>query len=270
VVDEMSGAVSGNPPADRGILSWMRDAVGRELLCFVLNCGVESLDEVIFGDMTITENQADVILEMSRVLRSLPVEIGDDAAKQAARAWLMIQDDAGKSVAGNMREYVGGSLEVPPGSDDMERLLIGLACDVYPALLIPVDGLGLPPEIPLAGRINSEVTMVLHRHPDLQKFIEASLRDKTLAKVFSKNHPHIGHSAVIYRNTGTSSGVQLSMIPDSIFRVAWSRARDQRNIFDSFVAGAIKELKIARGALAGESQNIVARVAFAGVATAPR
>jgi hypothetical protein len=160
-----------------------------------------------------------------------------------------------------MHEHTSGIEEMPPGEDELERALLGLVVDAFPALLLPPDRIPMPPDEDISFRLLS----LLHNHPQAAAFSEAALSDPILQRVFAEGNENTGRTAMIYRNTGTGSGVQLSMLPDTLVRAAWRRLRDGDPSPGALADEVIKELRLTRDLLAGKRRTILAKLAFAGI-----
>jgi hypothetical protein len=153
-----------------------------------------------------------------------------------------------------MHEHAGQIEEVPSGQDDLETALLDVAVDAYPAFLLPPDSIAVPTE-----DISFRLSSLIHHHPQAAVFSEAALRDPVIQRVFAEENEHTGRTAMIYRNTGTGSGAQLSMMPETLLRAAWRHLRDGNPSTGALAVEAIKELRLARDVLAGKRRTILAK-----------
>ncbi len=246
---------------DLSVLRWVEEAVGPRLLAYLLGCDLDSLQLVVSGDRQPTDKQIEIIKAFSGLRKGIPEELDEASHKELICLWLVQVGDDDRSVARSMHEHTGGIEEIPPGQDDLERALLGLAVDAYPAFLLPPDRIPMPPDEDISFRLSS----LLHHHPQAVVFSYAALSDPVLQRVFAEENEHTGRTVMIYRNTGSGSTVQLSMMPDTLLRTAWRRLRDGDHSPSALAVEAIKELRLARDVLAGKDRTIIAKLAFAGV-----
>jgi Apea-like HEPN len=247
--------------ADRTVLQWLEDAVGPKLLAYLLGCDLDSLPSIVAGDHQPSDKQTEVISAFSRLHRGFPRELDVGTQKELVRTWLVQVEGDGRSVARSMHEHASGIEEIPSGEDDLERALLGLSEDSFPAFLLPPDPMPMPPDEDISFRLSS----LLHNHPQAAAFSEAALSDPVLQRVFAEDNPNTGRTAMIDRNTGNGSSVQLSMLPDTFLRAAWRRLRDGDPSPRALADEAIKELRLSRDLLAGKRRTILAKLAFTGI-----
>lgn len=246
---------------DLSILEWVEDAIGPKLLAYLLGCDVDSLRSIVSGDRRPTDEQIAVIDALSRLRQAIPPELDEASHKQLIAAWLMQVGEDRKSVARSMHEHAGRVDELPSGRDDLENALVALTADAYPAFLLPPDTIPVPTREDISFRL----TALTYNHPQATAFSEAALRDPVLKKVFAEENEHTGRTAMIYRNTGSGGGVQLSMMPEILLRAAWRHVRDGEPSPRALAVEAIKEQRLARDVLAGKRRAILAKIAFTGV-----
>jgi Apea-like HEPN len=246
---------------DRTVLRWLEDAVGPKLLAYLLGCDLDSLLSILAGDHQPSDKQMEVISAFSRLHRGFPRELDVGTQKELVRTWLVQVENDGRSVARSMHEHADGIEEIPSGEDELERALLGLVVDAFPAFLLPPDSIPMPPDEDISFRLSS----LLHNHPQAAAFSEAALSDPVLQRIFAEENPNTGRTAMIYRNTGSGSGVQLSMLPDTLLRAAWRRLRDGDPSPRALADEAIKELRLSRDLLAGKTRAVPAKLAFAGI-----
>jgi hypothetical protein len=243
------------------VLTWVDGAIGPRLLAYLLGCDPDSLHLIMTGDRQPNEKQAEVINNFSQLRQSLPEELREAMDRQLLSAWLMHVGDEGKTVATSIHEHTSDAEALPSGRDDLERALLNLTLDAYPALLFPPD----PTPIPMREDVSILFSSLMYRHPQAAAFNDAALRDSVLARVFEQDSEHTGRTAMIYHNTGSGGTVQLSALPEAMILAGWRRLQDGVHSPKALAVEALKELRLARGVLAGKRRNILARLAFAGI-----
>src|SRR5262249_9594301 len=147
----------------------------------------------------------------------------------------------------------------------MERALVSMAADSYPACLMSPDP-ALPPGIPDLG---PHLAGLLFRHPQSRAFSEAVLKDRVLKAIFSEDDEHLGHIATVYRNTGSGGDLQLVMLAQMLLQAAWRKQSSDSANLESFAAAAVKELRLVRDVISGKQRTVTALLGFTGVLLPP-
>jgi len=248
------------------VLQWLEGAIGAPLLAYLLNCTTDVVHTITSGGTSLNEKQAELVTAFATLRQAIPDELDEASAKEVVHGWLIQVGTDGRSVARSMHEHTGHAEVAPPVQDDLEAAVVALAFDAYPALLLPPD----PVVIPNMDDLNFRVSSLLFRHPQAATFMEAALRDPILKSVFTHEDQHTGRSSpMIYRNTGHGSGLQLSMLPETILRRAWRHLQEINPSPRTLAEEGIEELRLGRDVLAGKSRPIKAKLAFVGVLLPP-
>lgn len=196
----------------------------------------------------------------------IPAELDDTASAEVVRAWLTQLMPDGRCVARVFHESTLITPEdQPTGSDDIERALITLALDSYPAFLLPPE----PSPIPLIENYSIRIVSLLHEHSQQTAFTTGVMKDPVLKKAFQQESEHTGRYSMIYRNTGSGGSVQLTMLPDLLLRAAWRHVDAENATPDQFASRALYELALIRRAFAGKQATVAAKLAFTGVLMPP-
>ena len=247
---------------DLSALEWMEGVVGGELLSYLMGSDAGSLPELVAGTVALSEPQALNVREFAALRGQISQQFGEHPPESVMGAVLTQVRDDGKSVARSFHLRAAGSEVIPAGEDDIERALVGLALDVYPALLLPPE-LDPLPMIPFRTPIVA--TGLLYQHPQTKNFSDAVLQDPVLKKVFATDREHSGRISSVYTNAGHGGTVQLLTLPDMLLNAAWRHIQDTEIDPVSFAKAALGELDLVRAVFAGKTRNITARVAFTGV-----
>ncbi len=169
-------------------------------------------------------------------------------------------------MARHLHEQAGGHPPTPLGDDRIEAALAPLAVDSYPAFLLPAEEQFA---IPMPAEVNFQATSLVFRHPQSERFADAVLQDPRLSQVFSERNEQSGPTALVYRNTGQGGGLQLTMLPELVFRSAWRKLADAERSPQSFTASVLMVWRLVRDVLHGETRAIGARFSFAGILLPP-
>lgn len=253
--------------ADQSVVTWLREALGANLLAYLLGCEVQSIPSLAYRQISFTVEQRSILSELATLREQIPHTLGDVPVAEIMATIVTQLDQSGRSVARALRLRVIGREDIPTGQDELERCSIGLALDVYPVLLLPPESDPLP--MPIGQPANFRLSSLIFHHPQAKAFTEAALRDATLKSVFTHEDDHSGRSAMVYRNTGSGGGLQLMLLPDMILRNAWQHLEGHDTSPEMFVNEAVNELRAVRSALAGKGGTATAKVAFAGVLLPP-
>jgi len=245
---------------NRSVLGWVEAAIGHRLMSYLLGSDVAALPSLIAGKTTLTDKQLEVTAFFSNLREKIPSELDDVAIKEMVRNIVTQITNEGKSRARSIREHVVGSEAVPGGRNAVERALVALAIDAYPACLLSPDP-ALPPGLQDLG---PHLAVILFRHPKSKAFSEAVLRDRVLKNVFSSSDERLGRAATVYWNTGSGNNVQLLMLPEMLLRTAWRKLPGDIPSLNAFAAAAIKQLRLVRDVITGKQRTVTALLAFTG------
>ncbi len=246
----------------RELLDAYRDAVGEALVCYILNAeNPATLGSLVSGDGPLTPGQQVVVGVLQQILNvRLPQDAEVANHTDLLRAVLMQQDGDGVTVARDLHARSRGADSTTVVEDDLERALLGLAVDAFPAFLLPPN-----PQFHLPVFISIDATALLIRHPQSRRFQDAVLADGQLSAIFSTVNDASGPSTMVWRNTGVGGGVQLIMLPGVILEGAWRHIKSSSPTVDTFASEALAQLRLVRRLLTGRRHNISATVAFTGI-----
>ncbi len=234
-------------------------AVGEPLLDYILNASVVELRS---GVKSLTPRQAAVVAVLRQVVElRLPYEAERPNLRNVLKAVLCQPDDDGITVARHLHAQAGGIDPPIQGQDQLERSIIALAVDAFPAFLLPPDD-----EFP-APRVGSGiyVTALVFRHPQRYVFQEALVCDETIGPKFSREEGPVGPRTMVWRNVGSGGDLQAAMVPEFVLGGAWRRIKRDRPTPEVFVEGATSQLRLVLDLLRGSVKPITAKFALAGV-----
>ncbi|WP_188308741.1 HEPN domain-containing protein [Streptomyces sp. CBMA123] len=161
------------------------------------------------------------------------------------------------------------SESIPAGRTEVEKALVQIALDAYPAFLFPLEPDPVPIPVPMLDLVNRHVTALLFRHPAASRFSDAVLQDSVFKQVFTYVNEHVGYVANVFRNTGNGGGVQLPMLPDMLVRHAWAQMDKDAISPGDFAKKVLQELHLVRAVFAGKSRSATAFVGLTGVLLPP-
>jgi hypothetical protein len=246
----------------RELLETYTTAVGEQLTFYVLNITSDDLPAYRDGAKPFDQQQAqsaEVLWQISNLV--LPYDQPSTDQTTVIRAVLGRTDDQGIPVARHLHLQSGGADPDIESTGPIEESLVRLALDSYPTFLLPPDE--QIPRIPFGLELG--VVRQLFTHPSTKTFEEAVLREGTLSKSFVDEGSGAGRAAWLWRNTGSGSTLQLTMLPQFLLGTAWRHVRHEDPTPDAFLSDAISLLQLVLDGLRGDTVDIPARYAFAGV-----
>lgn len=210
------------------------------------------------------EKREEVLFE----LVGLATRLASETADGRATLRLELADVLGRylpeqrtTIGNALRLHAGGAIDVALPEDDVEAALISLMCDAYPLLLVPSD-----PGDPM-WRPQFWLGASLRRHPAREAIEEAVLADRDLGKLFPRKTESSGWVGAVYRSTGAGGGLPLSTFPELLIAHAWwwQRLVSSLPSPEELARELNESLAILRKAIRGESTEIEALVALAGI-----
>src|SRR6266487_74271 len=258
----MTPGKDGNAEA-QAVLQWMEQAVGSRLLEYLVASTAEELPGLVAGDSTPSTEQVEVVVAFRQMQAAIPDELDNESAVNVVRSWLRQIGPDGRSVARSLHEHsIGddGEESAPAAPDGIGAALVALALNAYPAFLLSPD----PVMSGVMDELNISVTSGLFQDPQMTAFTESALTDQVLKDAFRHESEHVSRYAMVYRNTGSGSSVQLVMLPDLLLRSAWRHLSERASAYD-LASQALIELQLVRDALAGIPRTVAAKLAFTGV-----
>ncbi|WP_267244045.1 HEPN domain-containing protein [Streptomyces sp. PR69] len=247
---------------DLSVLTWMEEVAGTNLLAYLMNSDADSIRRLISGTFALSQPQGQNVREFEGLRNLVSQQFGQHPPESVMGAVLTQVRDDGRSVAHSLHLQAAGSEEIPASEDEIERALVALALDIYPAFLLPPE----PDPLPMMPfHTPFVVAGLLHRHPQTKSFLNAALQDSVLKKVFTSENEGTGRVAYVYTNAGRGVTVQLVMLPDMLLNAAWRHVQGAEIDPVSFAKAALEELRLVRAVFAGKTCTITARVAFTGV-----
>lgn len=243
---------------EQGIVRRLGEILGVRLLEFALNGVFASLLE---GQLT--DAQAACVHQLEKIVTRLREQIPEGApVEDAVRYLVMNPFPENGPLAISMHLVCGGSAVAPPTGNDLESIIVQLARNLYPVLLLPVDDTRIPTEMLATAR----AMQALHLDPLGEQFQAAVLADSVLAQVFVQADQDGGPWAMLYRSSSDIGSVQLSSLARLVLCGVWrDRSSDEPLRLDDFIRLALERLRFVRNALGGAVQPLRARVVLAGV-----
>ncbi|XVQ85047.1 hypothetical protein ACQP2K_40575 [Microbispora siamensis] len=249
---------------DLSVLAWVHAAVGEKLIAYLLSCEQDRVHNFLSGEAPFSQEQSDVVAAFADVRQMIPGDFDPARSQEVVTGWLTLNRQNDRSVARYMHEHTSGGQADIPARDDLQKSLISLALDVYPAFLLPAE----PSPIPLMDETSIRATQAIYRHPEAETFCESMLREPALENAFQRVEG-AGHVAMVYRSTGQGGTLQLVMIPHIILKSAWRHIGDYTPSPEAFAVQAVRELQLIRAALSGRPRSITAKFAFTGIILPP-
>jgi hypothetical protein len=225
-------------------------------LGFILNENPDAVSgRLVEGSHTLSPDKEDVLdqlVALENQLRTLP-----DAQRKFERSARLAHYDEGLSstVLSYFRKVCGGTVSLPPTSDDVERLLLHFAEVTYP-LRLQNDKDGEP----------SSVRIPWH-DPMRQELQAAVMADGVLSKLYPTDSEHAGPTGSTLRSTGQGGGVQLWMFTESITTAAWHSAHfdSAQPSFEEYARAVLQIVRTLKKALQGKKAEVPMRIGLAGV-----
>ncbi|TDC31866.1 HEPN domain-containing protein [Micromonospora sp. KC213] len=227
---------------------------GRDLLAYCLN--VNSVDIEAFENNIneVPGDRAPVLANIFRELTTLKVHAAiSDTPLELLISDLAVMDSAGKktSVFNYWRSECGGSIpDFHTGDPVGDAMAAGLAY-VYPATLVLRHRTGAPwrfssaPDYPFDLDASKLAGKAILEDPDLSALFPA--RD---GEFFSISSPAIS-------NAGTAGGIQLAVMPNALFRSAYTMFRLRQQTSAASLRESLTEtLRILRSAARGVPTSV--------------
>jgi hypothetical protein len=184
----------------------------------------------------------------------LPLGFGLDVLGQP-------HESSGTSFGNALRIGAGGAVPSVDRStdDELSRLLLQMAVDQYPALLIPSEPWQPP------------VSLSLFRHPYAEDVIAIVTSDPDLSRLFPDEDEGLGSGRIgfVYSSLGRGFTLQTVSFAPAILRSAWDAAAmtvAQPSI-EQLAERVLAHLVVVRCAATGEAAQVRALVAFTGFTT---
>lgn len=257
-MSEVPGPAAGeNDPTGQEVMDAYTEAVGKDLLDYVLNLPGSSDD--LQAELDDTRRETLRVLA-GPVAQSVDLSLSTDIAPIFLRSHLLgpYPNPTGVSLARSLHVLNGGS-EVPvTGDTELERAIAAVAREVYPTLLLtPLrpPSLGLP----------IEAASFLFHHPAELAFQTGALADEVFGKVFTVTEEPTGIAAWVWRSSGAGSTLQLVMLSSFILDAAWRRVKVAPGSDQALPREAIAQLRRLRKLLSGRPLKVDGLVALTGV-----
>lgn len=171
----------------------------------------------------------------------------------------VVPHGADTSPANLLRLASGGSIDLPTTEDPVAALLLRVARDVFPVLLLPQDN-----EFPFS---NLALSRPLFLHPLHSELEVAILADEDLKRLFPSESEHSGRYGMTFRSTGAGGSVQSSMLHQLVIQDAWKwiEFSGADKTISSLAQGILVTLDRVRRALREEEVEVQVAIGFAGL-----
>lgn len=232
--------------------------LGRPLLEFVC---ARPLEEIAAN-----ESARSLVSTINSVLATVTGPNQDPNIMRSYLKYRLSEEVDGEVLAVTLHKQAGGVVSLPNTDDQLDELVVRIAAECYPFLLLPID----PFFAAFQGdRLDSLVSSLLIRHHLSVEFRSQLLTDQSLAAVFNNHSTTSGHTTdMIYRSTGRGSSLQLWTLLDLVMSGAW-RARPTRDTppgISVFCELALERWRLIRRLLPTKQRvTVSAYLAFAGV-----
>lgn len=259
----MTGEVATS--VDLSLLALVEQAVGADLLAYLLGIEADALVPVLAGEVPLDAKQVDVVDTLAEIKAAMPAELDSASEIEVIRAWVTRFGQAdGASVARMLHVHVVGKDEtIPPGFNDLEAALAHLALDSHPAFLMSPDPLPVPTF--LVAMPSIRVMSLLYGHPQSAVFAEAVRKDAVLKRAFEQPAELAGGDGAAEHSAGDVRSFQSGMFARMVLSSAWRHIEDGSRSPAAFMTQAVRELHFVRDAIAGKSQFVTAKLGLMGV-----
>lgn len=170
-------------------------------------------------------------------------------------------DDGREISLGNLiRLTAGGSIAaIPEGLQPVESILLHIALECYPGMLVKES------DDPFDRRIGLPIS--LFRNPLNSAFQELVLADSDLKRLMTTESESSGKGGSTLRSTGQGGSHQLWTLAETIVKSGWTLALldSTQPTPESFIDGVLRSIATIRLAIRGKEANIPARIGLTGV-----
>jgi hypothetical protein len=238
--------------------------LGEKALCYILAVDEQTL-RLRFEDRAknqLSQNQ-EIVLEQ---LVALDEQMsGWQRGRSTAGEWaarLANRPDNGQEISlGNLvRQMAGGSVTtIPQGLSSVEEVLVGIALENYPGLLVKESDDPFDRRIGLPGSF--------YKNPLHETFQELALADPDLKRLFTTESESTGKGGSTRRSTGQGGTHQLWGFAETIVKSGWTLALLDSTLPtpEAFIDGVLRSTATIRRAIQGKETAIPARVGLTGV-----
>lgn len=238
-------------------LQTLRNQLGQPALSYLLGHDPADADDFTAGtELTAAQEAVLELLEMTRQVRI----VSDSDSAYLTWAYLLTGpsgiDD--RALGTSLREFAGGSiLHIDARTPPLERTLMRIATDAYPALLIQESFAASRGAMPLLS---------LHSHPLHDAFLTAAAADQQLHRLITIGSEPGHEEDLLYRSTGTGMTFSPTLLVDQLINAAWALAQldTLTPTVTQLTTEATRTLGRSRRALRGVT-NVPARGGFTGV-----
>jgi len=238
-------------------LQTLRDQLGQPALSYLV--GLDPADADDFTAETDFTAAQEAVLELLNTTREVRI-VSDSDAPYLTWAWLLTGpsgiDDRALGTA--LRELAGGVVpQIDARTPPLERTLMRIATDAYPALLIQDSFSASRGAMPLLS---------LHSHPLHDAFQTAADADQQLHRLMAIGAEPGHEEDLLYRSTGNGMTFSPTLLVDQLINAAWALAHlvTLTPTVKQLTTETTRTLGRTRQALRGVT-NVPARGGFTGV-----
>jgi hypothetical protein len=255
-----------SPPAEdpfpRVVKPLLVEALGQNLLCYVLGISEQRLTEWLAGDDDELGDPAqdDALKQLHVVLHVSGSHDEPYWRRRNLERILGVYDDREGTTVVNVIRGIATGQSVDQGNWDSPRsALAALVRDLHALHLLPSDSMWWQDMSLLA----------IHFHPGLERFASLAVQDKVFGALFpGDDEDALARGAYVERSSGHESSLDLRGLPGLLIANGWRAARaasPSEPTLDEHVAATLTQFDRVRQALAGKAVEIPIRVAFTGL-----
>lgn len=241
----------------------VRETFGLPLLAYL--CGVEEseLEGRLSGALRLRPAAESVLVnELVPLAERATIEAAKHQGLPVGMALSVLgqrHEPSGASIGNALRIAAGGTVPAVDVSTENEigRVLLEMAVDQYPVLLIPSEPWGPP------------ATLSLFRHPSADSLNGMVASDRDLSRLFPDEDEGLGRIGFVYSSLGSGSTLQTVLFAEVIVRSAWAAAAMtvRQPSVEDLGREVLTHLDAVRRAARGDEAHVRALIAFTGFTT---
>ena len=244
------------------------ETFGPRLLAYLANVKVNEVEARFREDAPLPQRSQAALAELVPLAERIARERLDQPGlplSYSLELLGLVREGSDVSIGNEIRLGAGGNVDAPSpvpdeGADAVLSVLLRLARDAYPQLLVPVD------------EPWRHIHLSFFRHPmqaDLQRAVH---EDADLGRMYPSDDGQLGRRGEVFNSLGRGGSVQSVMFGETMVRAAWDLAlmtNDAPALADLYEA-VTESLAVLRSALAGDEAETRALISFTGFTTGGR
>jgi hypothetical protein len=233
------------------------DTFGPRLLSYLCAADEAAMVTRLQGGDRLSDAQEEVLAQLIGLATQLAASQDNVPVAMRLEVLGRFDEQAQTSVGNALRLHVGGTVDFDIPDDPVLEPVTRLLRDAYPVLLVPAERTFFP---------RPHLSAALWSNPHRKTFEAAVLADADLSRLFVAESESGGWTSMIYRSTGSGGTLQLWSLPDLLLTGAWWSAQlMQAHDHEALAAELVRLIALLRRAARGETCEVKAVVAFAGI-----